>query len=442
MINILVFPAASGVGQEIYNALKYHKDINVYGANSGSINPGSILYGEKYIGEAPQMIHTDTCIEWLNSIIMLYNIQCIFPAYDDAQLWLKLHETKLHNVRIVTSPLYTVQICRSKKRTYELFDNILRCPTMYPTVESILDKYPVFIKPQCGEGSKGCHIISSKSDMINTLTPEHIILEYLPGDEYTVDCFTDASGIVSFVGARMRSLTRSGISILTECVHDTNNEFRNMTYKINNTLQLVGSWFFQVKRDTIGELCLMEIAPRIAGAMFLYRELGINFPLLSIYAHMEYPTTILAPSISRAVGCKIYNNYFHVPKSFAESICGLYIDLDDTLISHSEYVNPYMISLLYEAKTAQLPVFLITRHKGNIETTLEKACIHKRLFTEIIHIENTSSKKIFIKNKPAIFIDDSFSERKDVSSEDIHVFDIDAYDIVRDIIRLKRVSNE
>ena len=381
------------------------------------------------------MNQREACIQWLNESIKKHNIDCIFPAYDDAHLWLKAIEEDLLNVKIITSSAEVTEICRSKKITYERFTSIIRCPIVYSSTEQLLDKYPVFIKPECGEGSKGCHIIHSDKELHTNIRPDHIIIEYLPGDEYTVDCFTDCSGNLLFVGPRVRRLTRAGISILTETVSDTDNEFHTMATKINNTLNCLGAWFFQVKRATTGELCLMEIAPRIAGAMFLYRTQGVNFPLLSIYAHMGIPTKIIQPKLGSVIGCKLYTNNFYVPQFISNPIVAFYIDLDDTLmLPVSKKVNPLIISLLYEAKNAGIPIYLVTRHKGIVKDTLDTLCIHKQLFHEIIHITDQTAKKSFILNRPAILLDDSFSERNNSVADDIYVFDVDSYEIVRDII--------
>lgn len=436
MINVLVFPCASGVGQEIYNALTFHKDIRVYGANSGTINPGSVLFGDNYIGNAPPMIHGDVCIEWINAVTKMYMIDCIFPAYDDAQVWLKANETKFNGVRVVTSSIETTYVCRSKKRTYELLSNAVRCPMLYESVEKV-PTYPVFIKPECGEGSKGCSIVGSKEELTMTLRADHIICEYLPGEEYTVDCFSDSTGSLLFVGPRIRSLTRAGISILTESVSDTDHEFYTMAKKINERISFIGAWFFQVKRTRTGDLGLMEIAPRIAGAMFLYREQGVNFPLLSIYAHMGYPIQITSPRLQSVVGCKLYRNYFHIPRLLDNPIVALYVDLDDTLLLPTlKRANPSIISLIYESNRLDIPVFLLTRHKGNVCETLDAACIHKSLFKEIIHITKADeTKKDHIVNRPALFIDDSFSERNHCAENDIYALDVDSYELARDCLR-------
>jgi len=211
-------------------------------------------------------------------------------------------------------------------------------------------------------------------------------------------------------------------------------------------LKFIGAWFFQVKRSTVGNLCLMEIAPRIAGAMFLYRQQGVNFPLLSIYTHMGLSTGIIKQKFEIVVGCKIYTNNFFIPQFITNPIKAFYMDLDDTLILSNQSINPSMISLLYEAKLSNISTYLITRHTGIVLNTLEKYSIHPNLFCKIIHITDKSNKSDHVLVKPALFIDDSFSERNNTVCNDIYVFDTDSYEIIRDIIKIShsrfRITHE
>ncbi len=432
MINVLVYPCASGIGQELYNALYNIKDINLYGANSDTINIGEYLYRDNYIPCYYTMNDEELCIQSLHYIVNKYKIHCIFPAFDDAQVWLKRNESKI-GAKVITSSLKTTQVCRSKKTTYELLHSIIRCPLIYSLTDTF--EYPIFIKPDCGEGAKGCYKINNKDELTNYYTQDHILLEYLPGDEYTVDCFTDSEGILQFIGPRKRSLTKGGISVITNTIHENNEKFMEIATKINDTIELRGAWFFQVKHALNGELCLLEIAPRVSGAMSLYREQCINFPLLSIYLHMGLPTTILYPKIKNISCCKIYTNHFKILDNNINNIKALYVDLDDTLIDYkTNSINTHILNLIYIAKQ-KMDIILITRHKSYIPETFNKFCIHPGLFSDIIHIKDNTPKSKFIIKRPSIFIDDSFRERlscKDM--EDVYTFDIDSINLIRDII--------
>jgi hypothetical protein len=446
-ITALVFPCASGVGQEIFFALQHHKDIRLIGVNAGQINPGRYLWRDRYIGDAPPMRETEKCVAWLRDVVRAHNVSCIFPAYDDAQVWLAAHEEEI-GAKVITSPPATTEVCRSKKRTYEALASVVRCPTTFEasTSPSFLP-FPVFIKPECGEGSKGCFRVGSPSELEALLTPEHIILEYLPGDEFTVDCFTDAEGTLRFCGARKRTLTRAGISVLTESVDDAAGEFSAMGSSINTCMKLIGAWFFQAKRAEGGELCLMEVAPRIPGAMALHRALGINFPALSVYAHLGMRTDIVAPSLQGVSCSKVYANHFEVPALEREPLRALYVDLDDTLLLPHHHpittpglelqANPDVVAVLYEARAAGIPIHLITRHKGDVAATLQRVAVHRGLFSSVVHLlADGKGKAAHITERPAVLLDDSFRERAGIAElEGIHALDVDALELLRDLIR-------
>ena len=76
-------------------------------------------------------------------------------------------------------------------------------------------EFPVFLKPDIGQGSKGTVLVQCAEEMNFYLDNNRslLVLEYLPGTEYTVDCFTDRNGELKFVGARERARVANGISV-------------------------------------------------------------------------------------------------------------------------------------------------------------------------------------------------------------------------------------
>lgn len=70
----------------------------------------------------------------------------------------------------------------------------------------------------------------------------------------------------------------------------------------------------------------------------------------------------------------------------------------------------------------------MTRHSNGLDDTLKRYRLHG-LFDEIIRMEPRELKSSYIKHHDAVFIDDSFAERKEVSQETgIPVFAPDAID--------------
>ena len=198
-------------------------------------------------------------------------------------------------------------------------------PEVYESPAAV-HNYPVFVKPDRGAGAQGAQIVLYPDELTTILrrTEGLIILEYLPGDEYTVDCFTDRRAGLLFCGGRQRVRIRSGISM--NCRPVSEQTFKELARAISSRLTFHGAWFFQLKKDHDGSLKLLEVAPRIAGTMALYRVQGINFPLLSLYEQEGVSVSILRNHVNVEIDRCLINRYRHDLKYDV-----VYIDLDDTL---------------------------------------------------------------------------------------------------------------
>jgi hypothetical protein len=102
----------------------------------------------------------------------------------------------------------------------------------------------------------------------------------------------------------------------------------------------------------------------------------------------------------------------------------LFIDFDDTLIVDSK-VNSELIALVYQCLNEKKDVYVISRNNlFEIDRQLRFYKIDRSLFKQIITVQEWEYKSEFIL-KDSVFIDDSFSERKEVSDTlNIPVFDV------------------
>ena len=146
--NILVFPCGSEIGLEINNALKYEKNITLFGGSSTD-DHGRMVY-RNYI-KLPYLKDKNFKNE-LQNVIKKYNIDYIFPAHDNVVLELSSIADQL-DAQVITSESKTCDICRSKKKTYEFFKNDSYIPKVYNSVDEV-KKFPVFLKPDIGQGSQ------------------------------------------------------------------------------------------------------------------------------------------------------------------------------------------------------------------------------------------------------------------------------------------------
>ena len=106
----------------------------------------------------------------------------------------------------------------------------------------------------------------------------------------------------------------------------------------------------------------------------------------------------------------------------------VFIDYDDTIICNNK-VNLDAVKFIFSARNRNIKINLITKHKGDLLESLKYYRI-ENLFDEIFHLKKEEKKVSYlIKNnyKNSIFIDDSFSERKEINNKlGIPVFSIDA----------------
>ena len=170
----------------------------------------------------------------------------------------------------------------------------------------------------------------------------------------------------------------------------------------------------------------MEVAPRIAGTMGLARNLGVNMPLLTLYNMWGFDVNILNNENQLTLD-RAFISRFESDIEYDT----VYVDYDDTIVM-GEKVNPYLMAFLYQARNKGKKLVLLSKHRGDLDSDMSGHCISRELFDEVIWLKAEESKADFIKGK-AIFIDDSFAERRRVREAcAIPVFDLDMVESLMD----------
>jgi carbamoyl-phosphate synthase large subunit len=103
--------------------------------------------------------------------------------------------------------------------------------------------------------------------------PELILMEYLPGDEYSVDVLVDEGKFISAI-PRSRDHIKMGISFVGTVVEDT--EIMEFSKRVVEGLKLNGNIGLQFKRDIKGIPKIIESNPRVQGTIVLCTAAGIN----------------------------------------------------------------------------------------------------------------------------------------------------------------------
>ena len=412
---VLVFPAGTEIAFEIHHALRYSKFVRLYGATSVACHADLVF--ENCVEGLPY-VDEPGLIDRLNQVIDELEIDYIYPAHDSAVLTLTREQKRLH-APVVTSALETVEICRSKNLTYDYLRGAEYLPRFYACLDEIRE-YPVFIKPSVGQGSVGARRIDSRAALEEALADgvEYAICEYLPGQEFTVDCFTDRHGDLRYVGPRSRDRIRSGIAVRSHFLPE-DQRINAIAEDLNRRFRFNGAWFFQLKENGQGQLRLMEVAPRIAGTMGATRNRGVNMPLLTLYNMWGFDVDIINNGNELLLD-RAFISRFKAGIHYEN----VYVDFDDTLVLRGQ-VNPELMAFLYQARNQGKKLFLISKHVGDLEGELRRFCIHPGLFDQIIRLDQSESKLPYIQ-ADSIFIDDSFAERRRIHQGcGVPVFDLD-----------------
>jgi hypothetical protein len=426
MANVLVFPCGSEIGLEIQRAFVGIKDVKLIGASSVP-DHGRFVF--EHYHEGLPAVDDDAFVKELAALVKKESIDFIFPAHDSVVLKLAEQQVAV-GCPVIGSAAKTCRIARSKRLTYQHFKGTLRSPEVFndlPLSTIFETHFPLFLKPDVGQGSKGTFLARGRDDLAFYLhkDPSLLILEYLPGDEYTIDCFTDYEGTLRFHGPRRRTRIINGISVGTECV--AGEEFAVMAEKINKHLPLNGAWFFQAKRAADGKLALMEIAPRIGGSSAVYRMRGVNFPVLSYYNQQKIKVAIDCGDFSVALD-RAWSNRYRLGVTYNH----VYLDFDDCVCIDGKLSAPVM-RLIVASINAGIKVHLLSKCAVDLEQKLNSLRI-RQLFDTVTHIGRTEDKTKYIAHRDAIFIDDSFAERHNVHHVlGIPVFAVDAVEgLLRD----------
>ena len=184
----------------------------------------------------------------------------------------------------------------------------------------------------------------------------YVISEFLPGDEYTVECFSTKVDGILYCSPRTRERIRMGTTMHSEKapkdVQDKVNEYAKIIF---DELSIDGLWFFQVKYNKNQELALLEIETRVAGTMAFSRAMGVNLPLVNLYVADDKPVNLKKQKYELIIDRSLANRY-RTNIKFNK----VYIDLDDTIILRKK-INTDVVKFIYQCLNNNIKLILISK---------------------------------------------------------------------------------
>ncbi|CAN7558890.1 ATP-grasp domain-containing protein [Phenylobacterium sp. LjRoot225] len=405
MRNVLIFPGGTEPGLEIARALKGCKEVRLFAASSGPGNHAPFVFARH---AATPDVFTEGWLEALNALCAAWSIDLVYPAHDYVAEAL-VRERERISVPVIAAPAEVFAITASKRATLSLFADVIPTPAILDP--ATVASFPVFIKPDHGYGGQGAVRVDSAVQLGGALeqTSDPLTLEYLPGREYTIDCFSDREQGVLFAGGRTRERIRMGTAMRSASAGPERDAlFLKHARAIQARLPMRGAWFFQMREDAAGTPKLLEIGTRVAGTMAFNRVRGVNFPLLSILEDERAPLALLLNDPPEAIDRALTNRFAH-----RIGYRRVYVDLDDTLLLHDK-INVEVAAFLFRALNEGCELVLLTKCLTDPHQVLAARRL-SGLFDRIVHLAEADSKADHIDPDGSIFIDDSFSQRREVA---------------------------
>lgn len=185
---------------------------------------------------------------------------------------------------------------------------------------------PVCLKIVDGSGSRGVRIIDANrnryqifinekpnsffatyEDMLSILQEaddfhEMLLVEYLSGNEYTVDLLAD-HGKVQYVVGRENIVSLMSIAQESEVREDQ--DAYDMSESVVSSLELDGNIGFDFMRDSNGKAVLMDLNPRITATVSVIAAAGVNLPYLRVKQLLKEEL----PDITPAYGTRLKRRY-------------------------------------------------------------------------------------------------------------------------------------
>lgn len=272
-------------------------DGEVWGADNSRYAPAFHYCDETIL--LPKITATDY-VDLLIDFCVKNHIDMIIPLIDPELEILALEKVKFSNSRImiVISPLETIQIGFDKYLTYEFGKkNGIAVPETVLTIEEALDliekkilSWPLVVKPRKGSASANISYCHNQDALKTAFTncPLPMIQEFIDGDEYGYDIFSNADYRPISVFCKKKLAMRAGE---TDKARSTNNrELIDLGFKIAQNLKIFGPLDADIMISKSGPK-LLEINPRFGGGYPCSHLAGASFPakLIKIFKkeHIE-----------------------------------------------------------------------------------------------------------------------------------------------------------
>ena len=258
-------------------------------------------------------------------------VDVLIPWITDEEPILLLHKVEFEKIGTILSisNLTSVECCANKYSLYKkMKESGLKVPThqKFSTIDGFKNAinaigYPnraVCVKALNLRGSRGMRIIDPSRSRFEILfdekpnsvyttyddllsifqedpdsLPDMMAMEYLPGEEFSVDVLA-SNGHIDYMCARLSKTIVASIPLESMLFKEP--KAYEICENVVSMLNYDGNADFDFRYNEEGEPVLMEVNPRIAATMAIFHEGGVNLPYLRIKQLLGEELPILSPT--------------------------------------------------------------------------------------------------------------------------------------------------
>jgi carbamoyl-phosphate synthase large subunit len=280
---------------------------SIAGADSNIYSPALKALDIKL--NIPRFDHPD-CLNNLLTFCREKSINAIIPLTNRAIEYLDKNRkffTDL-SIKLYINNSEIISICHDKEKLSNFFqDRGITTPSPFDPLSS---NFPLISKPKKGEGGKNCIVINDQVDLdyCKSKFPNHILQQFIEGEEYTIDWFSDSNGLPLVVIPRKRIETRAGEVTLSQI--DMNEGIIEQAKKMAGVLGLKGPCNLQGFKEPSGRFLFTDINLRFGSGSVHSISQGADIPNLIFKELAEEKLEFNLTSIKDGSVMSRYNDGF------------------------------------------------------------------------------------------------------------------------------------
>jgi carbamoyl-phosphate synthase large subunit len=257
-------------------------DVEFYAADTDPVASGLYLVpAERRVvlprGDAPEFAET------VRGVCRRLGIDVLVPTVDTELLALvRLRKAfAAEGTTVLAAPEATLVACQDKAE----LARVCAADGELPTTRVLLDDTHVplgsIVKARSLSGPRGVRLVTRPQDLLGVPRDgSHVVQEYLPGEELSVDVYVRSDGVVVSAVPRTRDRVDCGVAVAGRTVADE--QCVEVATNVARAIGLRGIANVQLRRRADGSPVLLQVNPRLPGSLVLTAAAGANLAALAL----------------------------------------------------------------------------------------------------------------------------------------------------------------